>query len=228
MSNDKPTPLAPVTLRLDRENRELLEDLSRDSSASAVLRLGLQTLARLQTNTKGALYPVDVDEPHVKDAITRAAKAAVETLDELFEGKKPESAGISSNFHGLLEEHLRAMLLGREAAYRTHRTHLNALFADHKVFGEVRQAQRDEGYCLAKQATTLGQETLYFDSDRNRFVELFRVEVGSLYTSVDAAIKAGLAWLKSEELSPREHPLRLCILGWDGSEKGIFLREIAR
>lgn len=218
---------SPVTLRLDEPSRALLEKLSQGSSASSVLREGLHTLGRLRSDTSSALYPMDVDDPKVAAVIAEAAGAAVKVLDGLFQSQRPEVTGIGSNFVGLLEMHLRAMLLGREAAHRTVSTPLNPLLCDHLVFGRVREAGRDEGYCLATVPSTLGEEPLFFNSERNRFMELQRIEVGGLFTSAAEATKAGLKWLQDEEYSPRSRPMRLCILGWDDSEHGIFLREMA-
>lgn len=220
-------PPAPITLRLPDEDREALALLSRGTTNSAVLRQGLGLLSRLQTAAQPPLYALSVDSPAVQEALGAAARAAAEALDPLFTGKPKETAGISSNFYGLLVEHMRAMLLGKEGALRAYRTTLPCLLADEDVFGTVREAERDEGFCLAKVPPTRGEPLTFFDSERNSFVSLERVEVGSLFTSAREATKAGLAWLHVEEQSPRDVHLRLCVLGWDGSERGIFLRALA-
>lgn len=64
------------------------------------------------------LHPLALRSERVDSALERAAAAAVAVLDELFEGAPPETAGINSNFQGLLKDHLAAMLTGEPAARR--------------------------------------------------------------------------------------------------------------
>lgn len=110
--------------------------------------IGLQTLIRLENGSPGTsvgnltavlyaldlnlgieqkltapeglpLHPLDLDSEEVASVLRAAVTAACTELDTLFPGAKPEVSGISSNFAGLLEEHLRAMLEGNPHANRT-------------------------------------------------------------------------------------------------------------
>lgn len=219
-------PNSPVTLRLDAEQREQLSSLAGEGPTSNVLRDGLQALVRTRRAGKAPLYPKLVTEADIAEAVARAASAAVEVLDELFAGQPAETRGIGSNFHGLLEEHLTVMLTGREASLRCYSRELNPLLADEEVFGRMRSLRGSEGYCLQRSPERHGESPLYLDSDRNSFRALEKIEAGSLFTNTDVAVKAGLSWLKNEELSPRDCSLRLCILAWP-DEGPLTLAELA-
>ena len=59
-----------------------------------------------------------------------------------------------------------------------------------------------------------GDEPLYFHSDARRFVPLAKVGADTLFTSKEAALNAVFAWMKDEDLSPRELQLKLCVLSF--------------
>lgn len=83
-----------------------------------------------------ALYPIHVDDTKVDSIVDNAVSLACRELDQLFPGVAPDGGkGISSNFQGLLVEHIKAMLTGQNQARRSHHTHLPALLADDNVFG---------------------------------------------------------------------------------------------
>lgn len=67
-------------------------------------------------NSVLARQMLHLDSPKTEDAVERAAQAACEVLDEFLATAHPERDGISSNFQGLLREHLKAMLCGASAA----------------------------------------------------------------------------------------------------------------
>lgn len=67
---------------------------------------------------KPALHPVHIDSDQVDEVVHSAVSAACNELDALFPGAKPEVDGVSTDFAGLLEAHIRAMLCGELASMR--------------------------------------------------------------------------------------------------------------
>lgn len=196
----------PIAFRPTEEDASNLAQVP--GTVSEVIRKGIAMQASL-CERLAPLYPRSVDEPEIALAVAEAAKAAVERLDELFAGKPPESQGISSQFQGLLEQHLRAMLLGRPFHHSSHRIPLNPLFGDSDSYGKCDEPDRTQGIALLKVKKTLGEPDMVLDPDRGRFVPEEKLEPGSLFTSVDAAVEYAFSWLKQEEMEPRENRLQL-------------------
>lgn len=83
-----------------------------------------------------ALYPMHVEDDQVRAVVDEAVRLACRELDSLFPGVAPDGGkGISSNFQGLLVEHVNAMLTGQNQARRSHHTHLPTLLANDQAFG---------------------------------------------------------------------------------------------
>jgi hypothetical protein len=59
-----------------------------------------------------------LDRPEIDQAVEDAAQAACEILDKQFPGW--DNGGITSNFQGLLADHIRAMLKGNPFHDRRH------------------------------------------------------------------------------------------------------------
>jgi hypothetical protein len=204
----------PVTLRLDSEWRQALDQLASNSSASEVLRRGLRMVASEHAMPGAPMYPRLVDDADVEAAVEEATRAACEVLDSLFPaGTRPESRGISSNFQGTLKEHLLAMLTGKPGASWSHDRQIPALFGDWRALGRLsRSAGAQEGYGVVQLPGRQGDEALYFDSDHNRFVPLAELDPGTLFTSSELAVKAAFAWMETNTLSPRACSLKLCLV----------------
>lgn len=203
----------PLSVRLSEAQRSELEALGA-KSASEALQGGLERLVRLRVLKHQPLYPTMTDEPQVVDAIEAAASAACAALSKLFpEGHRAETQGISSNFQGLLVEHLTAMLTGAEAADRSWRTELNALFATARSFGRLPEGQAppNVGYTVVKMAAQVDQVDLFLDPDRG-YCELSRLQPGGLYTSEDACVRGVVGRMARLEVSPREEDVRLCAI----------------
>lgn len=203
----------PLSVRLSDAQRSDLEALGA-KSASEALQGGLDRLVRLRVQKLQPLYPTMVDAPEVVDAIEAAASAACAALSGLFpKGHRVETQGISSNFQGLLVEHLTAMLSGTEAADRSWRTELNALFATARSFGRLSEGgvPRNVGYTVVKMAGQFEQSDLFLDPDHG-YCELNRLQPGGLYTSEDACVRGVIERMARREEVPREENVRLCAI----------------
>ena len=186
-------------------------------STSQVIKTGLELVARARQVSDQArlpLYPRLVDEEEIDDAVERATSAACEVLDELMatmSKRLPELNGISSNFQGLLADHIRAMLTGAENASKGHRTHLTPLFYSGR-FRRIAPLQGPlQGYSMVRTAAKAGDPALYFVDDRG-WVPLEALGAGDLYTSAEAALTAVLKAMRNQGDSPREMPMKLTIL----------------
>ena len=223
-----PTNKAPVTLRLDDEHRQTLEQLALDSSSSEVLRRGLRMVASEQAMTGAPMYPRLVDDADIESAVEEAARAACEALDKLFPaGTRPESQGISSNFQGTVKEHLLAMLTGKPGAAWNATRQLPSLFGDWRALGRLpRSAGAHEGYGVVQLPSRHGDEALYYDSDHRRFVPLKSLDASTLFTSADGALKAAFAWMAQNTLSPRACSLKLCLLSFE-ADGPLTMVEVA-
>lgn len=108
-------------------------------------------------SSRAALYPIHVDDAKVDSIVDSAVSLACRELDLLFPGVPPDGGkGISSNFQGLLVEHVKAMLTGQNQARRGHHTHLPALLADDNVFGAAFSlpAVQGAGYVVLSPTTS--------------------------------------------------------------------------
>lgn len=97
------------------------------------LDMNLHVQSQPAPSAQQPLHPIDLDSEHVSQALRQAVSAACHELDSLFPGARPEKNGISSNFAGLLEDHLRAMLEGNAHAARP--TRLPVLGYSQATFG---------------------------------------------------------------------------------------------
>lgn len=113
--------------------------VSLDNLNAVLGALGLELATRLPYGSAApvtALHPMHVAAERVDEVVRRAVTAACEELDALFPGAKPEVNGISSNFAGLLEEHIKALLCGQHGAEQRHLTHLPKLIWQDRDFGQ--------------------------------------------------------------------------------------------
>lgn len=218
---------SPVSLRVQGEDRRMLDALSVDSSVTDVLLAGLRQQAQAKAPPGTPLYARRVDDEDVQLAVENAARAACEVLDQLFPDCPSESAGICSNFQGMLVEHLQAMLTGKPSASWSHQRNLTALLGDWGSLGRgLRAAGRLEGYTVMALPLHVGDETTFYHSDLRKLVPLARVSAASLFTSEEAAAKEVFAWLRDNGLSPRDQPMKLCLLSWDQDE-GLHVAAVA-
>lgn len=216
---------SPITARFRPEDRALLERLAAGGTATAVLQRGLHFAAEAELKKGLPLYPRLVDDEDVREVIEQAARAAVAVLDSLFPPGSPETRGVSSNFQGKLVAHMRAMLTGRVGSFAS--THLQPLLMEESVFGGLRCPASTEGITFALDKKLHGDEQQVFDSERRQFVPLAKVQPGSLYTNEADAIKDMVGWLRGQEMSLREFPMKLCLLSWE-KDGPLELAELAR
>lgn len=204
----------PISFRPDTAQRKLIDTLATTEGMSAtdVVKRGLDLMRAVHALARQPLYARSVDDADVDVAVEEAVSAACERLDELFrEHGAPEVRGISSNFQGLLGDHIRAMLCGFEHANKTHSTPLNPLLARWDSFGRHVYTKADkQGITLMRPAQRVSEQDLFF-GDRG-MVPLSILEPGELYTSSEAAVKGYLAYLQRREESPQEHPTRLVVI----------------
>lgn len=93
-----------------------------------------------------SLYALHVDDEDVQNIVDSAVRTACRELDALFPGVAPDGGkGISSNFQGLLTEHVKAMLTGVPQARHAYETALPPLLADDYVFGKPFELPKLQG-----------------------------------------------------------------------------------
>lgn len=204
-------PKNPTPVRLNEDDERALALIP--GNRSDILRRGIH-LQAAEWTSQVPLYANDVREQSIQEAVEEAAAEACRRLDDLFPGAPKERGGIGSQFQGVLVEHLAAMLTGREYSQQSYARAMPALFGDWRTFGRVTDVGGQEGVTLLKVPERLDGEQLFYDGDKGRFVPLASVSVGALFTSSEAAVTAGYAWLRAEGLSPRECQLRLCVLSY--------------
>lgn len=204
----------PVCFRPEGAHRELIAALKATEglSSSDVVRWGLDLLSAVQARSCAPLYALSVDDPKVENAVEEAVSAACDVLDALFEGQgSPETRGISSNFQGLLGDHIRAMLTGKEHAGKSHSTHLIPLLASWDSFGRhVYSKEGKQGITIMRPAQRIAEADTFL-GDRG-MVPLEKLEPGELFTSSEAAVKGYLEYLRRREESPQDHPARLVVV----------------
>lgn len=210
---------SPISFRPTEEERKTLEILSgqNGTSVSGVLRKAVQSLTPLvQLQSPGMpLYAKQVTDAEVDAAVEEATDAACDVLDTLMESlgsQSQESTGISSNFKGLLAEHLRAMLVGSEHARKSYSTPLKPLFANYKSFGTARSTGNSQGFTMVRDAAQVGAEPLYFSE--GKWVELRSIDIGGLFTSQDYAIAGVLKAMEAKGETPSEHPMRIVVVDY--------------
>ena len=149
------------------------------------------------------LHSLHLDNEIVQEAIEDAARAACQRLDELFPGSKREVDGISSNFQGLLVQHLSAMLCGRQAANIGHLVALDSLVYSEGLLGrEYSLAEGASGYLVRLTGTDK-----VLDEGKFRRARAAR----DMYTTWDAAATAVRAYVEKEGHLPG--PVRI-VSGW--------------
>lgn len=212
----------PISFRPDPAQRKLIDTLASAGGMSAtdVVKRGLDLMAAVHAPARPPLYPRSVDDADVDVAVEEAVRAACERLDALFRAPgAPEVRGISSNFQGLLADHIRAMLAGK-----SHATPLNPLLARWDSFGRhVYPKAPQQGVTLMRPAQRVSEPDLFYSA--GRFVELQKVEPGDLFTSSEAALKDYLAYLRRREESPQECPTRLVIIDYSSEEVLVALER---
>lgn len=152
-----------------------------------------------------------LDDEAVREAIEAAASAACERLDELFRGAKPESEGLSSNFRGLLADHLAAMLCGSPHVRLKHVVPLKTLVYNDELLGrEYTLKEGAEGYLVRLEATNRVLENGKFRLARR---------VSDMYSSWDAAARAVRDYVAQEGHLPG--PVRVVSGWWAEGEAGV-------
>jgi transcriptional regulator with XRE-family HTH domain len=157
------------------------------------------------------LHPLHLDNEDVQDTVEDAVRLACERLDELFPGARREVDGISSEFQGLLKEHVSAMLRGEPFHRPQYMTHLKALiYSDGPLGREYSLKEGAAGYLVRLQDTERVLEDGRFRLARS---------VGDMYTSWDAAAKAVRDYVERDGHLPG--PVRIVSGWWSGNETGV-------
>lgn len=214
----------PVSFRPDAPQRELIAALRESDglSPSDVVKRGLDLMRAVHAPARPPIYALSVDDAKVDNAVEEAISAACEVLDALFEGQgSPETRGISSNFQGLLGDHIRAMLCGFEHANKTYSTPLPPLLARWDSFGRhVSAKEANQGITLMRPAQRVGEDDTFFGE--RGMVPLSILEPGELFTSSEAAVKGYLEYLRRREESPQDHPARLVVVDFSKDELAVL------
>jgi hypothetical protein len=200
---------------------------------------GALCLARSSTMSQPSLYPIHVDSAPVQDVVDAAVRAACEELDALFPGARAEVNGISSNFAGMLEQHMKALLTGKAGYVPSHWVELPVLLATDRVFGKPFSLP-DEPGCgyMVVDGTTSRVLSAY----SNQFVSALgkptadgRVatqpgrDVDVLFSTHEAAVTKALDALKAEGVAPNARQIRVVVGVWDDEREQYveFLPETA-
>lgn len=183
----------------------------------AVLRaLDLDPMMRLVDTLPAdelPLHPIHVTDDSVRAVIEDAVRGACQRLDGLFQQAKPEVDGISSNFQGLLVDHVTAMLCGRQAANLSRQVCLKGLLYSDDLLGREYSLADDANGFLVRMVGT--DKVL----DNNRFVRARRAT--DLYSSWDAAAESVKHYLTTNGHPPG--PLRI-VSGWFAPEESGGVR----
>lgn len=169
-------------------------------------------------------HPLNLDSDLVDRTVQAAASAACRELDALFPGVKPEAGGITSNFAGLLADHIRAMLEGQQQADRRHRTQLPVLGYSRASFGQEIPLPRGADGWLVQVA---GHNQFLEPSNSYRGLEASAYRrmsgITDLYSSWDAAARRALQAIT--DLGHPEAPLEILPGCWAGDEHVTVWRE---
>jgi transcriptional regulator with XRE-family HTH domain len=181
------------------------------------LGLSLDSYSRVVDQDSLPLYPHFVDDPEIMETIEEAVSELCGKLDELFPGAKRESEGISSNFQGLLRDHVCAMLCGQMYHRESHYVALNQLlYSDVNLGREYSLKEGANGYLVRLTGTDQVLEDGRFRPAR---------KVGDLYTSWEAAADAVREYVKREGHLPG--PVRI-VSGWFASSGETGVQFISR
>jgi transcriptional regulator with XRE-family HTH domain len=157
------------------------------------------------------LHPLFVDDEEVDDVIEETVSDLCNRLDALFPGSRREAEGISSNFQGLLCDHLRAMLCGEMHHRSSHRIELNTLvYSDSQLGREYSLKDGAEGHLVRLVGTDHVLEDGAFRLAR---------KVSDMYTSWEAAAEAVRKYVKKDGHLPG--PVRIVSGWWATGETGV-------
>lgn len=183
-------------------------------------------------NTKPADYRLPVYARHVDDAdvmavVENAVSNLCENLDVLFPDAPPEGGrGISSNFQGLLVDHIKAMLAGRSDAGRSHSTHLPKLLATYDVFGKPFVLPKTPGagyliYHLESLKVLSAYSGAFMQaSQRGELLSFGGQDADVLFSDYEGATEAGLKALRDIGESPQT--FRLLIVAAHYEDTGAY------
>lgn len=185
-----------------------------------------------------SLYPLHVDSASVQAAAQAAVSAACAELDILFPGAKPEVNGISSNFAGLLEDHIKAMLTGKTGYTPSHLVELPVLLATDHVFGKPFDLPKEQG-CGYMVVDETAKRVLSAYSGRfsyplqdmqhngefsyplkgSRADGLAATKPGQdvdvLLSTHEVAVQKALSALEEEGVAPKDRKIRIMVGLWD-------------
>jgi hypothetical protein len=143
---------------------------------TAALTSVLMARAAPVVDENAALYAMHVDDKEVEQVIDDAVHALCRELDSLFPGAAPDGGkGVGSNFQGLMVEHVKAMLTGKNQARRSHHTHLPVLLADDNAFGQPFSLPEVQG---AGYVVVSPSNNMVLSAYSNRFVPAYRGREG--------------------------------------------------
>jgi hypothetical protein len=122
---------------IEELDRMVQQENFRDHTAALTSVLMTRSVPAPAPAENAALYAMHIDDPEVEQAVDEAVRLLCRELDSLFPGAAPDGGkGVGSNFQGLMVEHVKAMLTGKNQARRSHHTHLPVLLADDNAFGQ--------------------------------------------------------------------------------------------
>lgn len=205
---------------------------------------GALFLARSSAMTMPSLYPVHIDNPAVQAVVQTAVSAACAELDSLFPGAKPEVNGVSSNFAGLLENHIKALLTGKTGYTPSHLVELPVLLATDHVFGKPFNLPEEQGagymvvdetsrkvlsaysgrFSFAMQDASLAYtEEFTFTPPGARTDGLAATKPGQdvdvLFSTHEVAVKKTLAALEEEGVALKDRKIRIVTGLWDDEKE---------
>jgi transcriptional regulator with XRE-family HTH domain len=200
----------PTILRIEAGNG----GVGSKNLLAVMAHVGLPAISEDSPVMRQAALPAHAlhsDSPEVQEAVEDAARAACERLDELFPGAKKEVDGITSNFQGLLMQHISAMLRGQQYYRQSHWTELPQLvYSDVDLGNQYSLPDGAKGYLVRLVDT---QKVL---EDRK-----FRLahRVGDMYTSWEYAAAAVRDYIETEGHLPG--PVRIVPGWWSEGETGV-------
>ena len=163
-----------------------------------------------------------VTDEAVQSAARDAVLAATESLDATFPGG--DGDGVNTNFAGLLETAIVAMLSGTDPL-RTSRTisQLNVLVYDDHHFGDP--FQKGKMFAVIQRVQDEWDDSLRrdvpvyraLDDDARRFVPMGDGESIDPCISFAAAVKEAIKWLRREGRMQEETQLQIRAVEFDGT-----------
>ena len=179
--------------------------------------MSLDDFSRVAAQEELPLHALSLEDDAVAEVIEEAARAAVEKLDELFPGNRPEVDGISSNAQGLLVEQIKALLKGQSHYTPSSLTFLKPLVYSDSILG--REYSKKEG--------AAGYLVRLVDTDRVLEDGRFRLarKATDMYSSWEAAAAAVRKFVQDEGHLPG--PVRIVSGWWTGGETGVRFTPLA-